>query len=73
MNASEVEDAAKEVRRLTGGGVDVALEVMGDPETMGLLKVKEMVSHRFPLADINSCFRLLGKGDPSLLRGIVLL
>ncbi|MCJ2519875.1 MAG: zinc-binding dehydrogenase [Candidatus Thermoplasmatota archaeon] len=130
INASGVDDAAKEVRRLTSGGADVALEVIGNPATirqafdslrwggrlmvvgytdkevsfsgaklmfremevrgslgcglhdfpkvidlaaMGLLKVKEMVSHRFALEDINEGFRLLETGDPGLLRGIVLL
>lgn len=130
INASGVDDAAKEVRRLTSGGVDVALEVIGNPATirqafdslrwggrlmvvgytdkevsfsgaklmfremevrgslgcglhdfpkvidlaaMGLLKVKEMVSHRFALEDINEGFRLLETGDPGLVRGIVLL
>lgn len=33
INASEVRDAAKEVRRITGGGADVAFEVVGTPGT----------------------------------------
>lgn len=128
VNPSTVEDVPKEVRRLSGGGVDVALEVIGNPSTIqqafnslrwggrlvvvgytdkdvvisgaklmfremevrgslgcglqdfprvidlaarGLLKVKEMVSHRFPLEDIGEGFRLLEEGHPGLLRGIV--
>ncbi len=128
VDASSVEDAPKEVRRLSNGGVDVAMEVIGNPTTIqqafnslrwggrlvvvgythkdvslsgaklmfremevmgslgcglqdfprvidlvarGLLKVGDMVSHRFSLEDINEGFRLLEGGDPSLLRGIV--
>ncbi len=128
VDASSVEDAAKEVRRISSGGVDVAMEVIGNPTTIqqafnslkwggrlvvvgythedvslsgakimfremevlgslgcglqdfprvidlvarGLLKVKEMVSHRFPLEAINEGFSLMERGDPSLLRGIV--
>lgn len=130
VDASSVEDAPKEVRKVSGGGVDVAMEVIGNPTTIqqafnslkwggrlvvvgythkdvslsgaklmfremevmgslgcglhdfpkvidlvarGLLKVSEMVSHRFPLEEINEGFRLLESGDPSLLRGIVLI
>ncbi len=34
INASGVEDAAREVRKLTGGGADTALEVIGRPSTI---------------------------------------
>jgi 6-hydroxycyclohex-1-ene-1-carbonyl-CoA dehydrogenase len=34
VNASEAEDVAKAVRRATGGGADVALEVIGNPATI---------------------------------------
>ncbi|MCJ2531806.1 MAG: zinc-binding dehydrogenase, partial [Candidatus Thermoplasmatota archaeon] len=130
VNAREVKDVVKEVRRLSGGGVDAALEVIGNPATIqqafatlkwggrlvvvgytdkevalsaaklmfremevmgslgcglqdfpkvidlaarGRLKVREMVSHRFPLEQITEGFRLLEGGDPSLLRGVVVL
>ncbi len=130
VNPSEVEDPVKEVRRFGEGGVDVALEAIGNPVTVrqafdalkwggrlvvmgytdkdvtlsgaklmfremevrgslgcglqdfpkvidlaarGLLKVKEMVSHRFSLDEINDGFRLLATGEPTLLRGVVLL
>ncbi|MFQ5679477.1 MAG: zinc-binding dehydrogenase [Gemmatimonadota bacterium] len=36
VNPGEVDRADKEIRRLTGGGVDVALEAIGTPETIGL-------------------------------------
>ncbi|MFQ5987103.1 MAG: alcohol dehydrogenase catalytic domain-containing protein [Thermoplasmata archaeon] len=130
VNPGEVEDPAKEVRRLSGGGVDAALEAIGNPSTIrqafdtlkrggrlvvvgytdkevafsgaklmfremevmgslgcglqdfpkvldlaarGRLKVREMVSHRLSLEEIGEGFRLLEEGDPSLLRGIVVL
>ncbi len=44
-----------------------------DLAARSLLKVTEMVSHRFSLEDIEDGFGLLEAGDPSLLRGIVLL
>ncbi|MEE9164064.1 MAG: zinc-binding dehydrogenase [Thermoplasmata archaeon] len=129
VNPREVKDAVKEVRRLSGGGVDAALEVIGNPATIqqafatlkrggrlvvvgytdkevalsaakimfremevmgslgcglqdfpkvidlaarGRLKVREMVSHRFPLAEIENGFRLLETGDSHLLRGIAI-
>lgn len=34
INASQVERVSKEVRKLTGGGVDIALEVIGNPRTI---------------------------------------
>lgn len=34
MNASEHEDIAKAVRKASGGGVDVAFEVIGNPDTI---------------------------------------
>jgi 6-hydroxycyclohex-1-ene-1-carbonyl-CoA dehydrogenase len=120
-------DAAKAVRRLSDGGVDVAFEAIGLPETTrqafdavrnggrlvavgftakdvpiafgrvmfreisvvgslgcrpvdypplirmvadGRLKVKELVTHRFPLERINEAFDLLRRG--AALRSIVL-
>ena len=34
VNAKDTEDVAKAVRKLTGGGVDVAFEVIGNPDTI---------------------------------------
>ncbi len=130
VNAAEVEDTAKEVRKLSGGGVDVAMEVIGSPATIqqafnslkwggrlvvvgytsrdvalsgakimfremeivgslgcglqdfprvidlvarGLLEVEAMVSHKFALEEINDGFGLLERGDPGLVRGIVVV
>jgi 6-hydroxycyclohex-1-ene-1-carbonyl-CoA dehydrogenase len=34
INAAEVERVSKEIKKLTGGGVDIALEVIGNPRTI---------------------------------------
>lgn len=34
VDASTVDDVPKEIRRMSGGGVDVALEVIGNPDTI---------------------------------------
>ena len=34
INASQVERVSKEVKKLTGGGVDIAMEVIGNPHTI---------------------------------------
>lgn len=34
VDASKVQDVGKEVRRLTGGGADIAVEAIGNPKTM---------------------------------------
>jgi Zn-dependent alcohol dehydrogenase len=34
INASKVERVSKEVRKLTGGGADIAMEVIGNPRTI---------------------------------------
>jgi len=39
----------------------------------GKLKIKEMVTHRYKLEDINEGFKLMEKGDPNLIRSIVVL
>ncbi|MBI4351844.1 MAG: zinc-binding dehydrogenase [Elusimicrobia bacterium] len=124
------EDTAKKIRKLTGGGADIALEAIGltqtletafgsirsggkmvvlgyssDPLTisparimfremeitgslgcrpvdfpkviemvrLGKIKLKELVTHRFPLSDINGAFDLLRSHDQTLLRSIILL
>jgi 6-hydroxycyclohex-1-ene-1-carbonyl-CoA dehydrogenase len=38
---------------------------------MGKIKVKELVTHKFPLDKINDAFSLLRKGEESLIRAIV--
>lgn len=38
---------------------------------IGKLKVKELVTSKFPLNDINAAFDLLRKGDPGTLRSVV--
>ena len=128
VNASEVERVSKVVRGLTGGGADLALEVIGKPETMeeafqcirtggrlcivgytnetvrlnagrimyreveilgslgcrpvdypvivdmvrhGKLVLEELVSHRFPLDEIEQAFDLMRKGES--LRSVVVM
>lgn len=123
------EGIAKKIRRLTGGGVDVAVEAIGNPSVMrasfsslrtggkliimgysekdlvlsagrvmfremeilgslgcppylyprllemvkrGSIRVKELVTHRFPLDEINDALSLLREGDESLIRAIIL-
>lgn len=129
INASKEEDIAKKIRKITNGGVDIALEVIGNPQTIqqaynavrwggkvvvvgythkditinagrlmfreielkgslgcGLqdypklismvqhnrIKVKELVSHKFKLEEINKGFELLERGEPKLIRAIVI-
>jgi len=129
VNPSQVEDVGKAVRKMTGGGADIAIEAIGNPAVMetafgclrtggrlvivgyshqnvalnagrimyremevlgslgcrpvdyprliemariGRIKVKELVTHRFPLAEINAAFDLLRSGDPSALRSIAI-
>jgi len=38
----------------------------------GKLKVKDLVTHRFPLESINEGFALLDKGEPTLIRSIAI-
>jgi 6-hydroxycyclohex-1-ene-1-carbonyl-CoA dehydrogenase len=130
INAKNVESVSKAVKKSTGGGADIAFEVIGNPPTIeeafkavrwggrvivvgyshedvkfnagrimfceieikgslgcglqdypkiiemarhGKLKIKEMVTHRYKLDEINEGFKLLEKGDPSLIRSIVVL
>jgi 6-hydroxycyclohex-1-ene-1-carbonyl-CoA dehydrogenase len=130
INGKKVESLSKAVKKASGGGVDVAFEVIGNPPTIeeafkavkwggrvivvgyshedvklnagrimfceievkgslgcglqdypriiemarhGKLKIKEMVTHRYKLEDINEGFKFLEKGDPSLIRSIVVL
>jgi len=128
INPNQVERIDKEVRKLTGGGADVAFEVIGNPVTMqaafstlrkggrlvivgysnkpvelpapkimyfemevigslgcrpvdypriiemarlGKIKVKELVTGRFPLEKINDAFDVMRRADPKALRSIV--
>jgi propanol-preferring alcohol dehydrogenase len=34
INASKTQDAAKDIRKMTGGGADIAMEAIGNPATM---------------------------------------
>jgi len=127
INASKEEKVEKAIRKATGGGVDVAFEVVGIPEVMkkafgslrnggrfvvvgysdkdvalnagrimfreleirgslgcrpvdypraialasdGKIKIKELVTNRFPLEDIEKAFELLRKGEG--IRSIVI-
>lgn len=128
MNPSKVENIGKEIKKLTGGGADIAIEAIGNPQTMeaafgtlrkggrlvvvgystgdlrlsaarmmyfemevrgslgcrpvdypklielcriGRIKVKELVTHRFPLELIHDALDLLRKHDENALRSIV--
>lgn len=128
INPTKVEKLGKEIKKLTGGGADVAIEAIGKPETIqetfttlrkggrlvivgyashditvsaakimffemeivgslgcrpvdypkiielvrrGKIKVSELVTHRFPLEQINDAFDLLRHGDESVIRSIV--
>ncbi len=129
INAKKEEDVAKRVRRLTGVGADIAMEVIGNPTTIeqafnsvrwggrvvvvgythkdislnagkimfreieikgslgcglqdfprvidlvkhGKMDVKELVTHKFKLDEINEGFALLEAGEPSLIRAIAI-
>jgi 6-hydroxycyclohex-1-ene-1-carbonyl-CoA dehydrogenase len=128
VDASKVENVAKEIRKLTGGGAEIAIEAIGKPSVMadafnclrtggrlvvigythenltvkagkimfqeleiigslgcrpvdyprlielvrqGKVKVKELVTGRFPLEKINHAFDLLREGRPDVVRSIV--
>jgi 6-hydroxycyclohex-1-ene-1-carbonyl-CoA dehydrogenase len=128
INAKEVDRIDKVVKKMTGGGADVAFEVIGNPKTIadafscirkggrtvvvgysdknvelpaskimffeqeiigslgcrpvdypkiielartGKIKIKELVTGRFPLDNINAAFDLLRSGDPGVLRSII--
>ncbi len=130
INGKKEENVPKKIRRMTGGGADIALEVIGNPMTiqqafnsvrwggrvvvvgysaketvidsarlmfreieikgslgcgqqdypklielvkLGKIKVKEMVTHKFKLEDINEGFKLLESGEPTMIRGIAII
>lgn len=129
INAAQDENAAKTIRKMTGGGADIAIEAIGNPRTIeaafntlrkggrlvvvgytneaitlpaskimyfemevrgslgcrpvdypriiemariGKLKVKELVTHRFPLEQIEDAFNLLRNHADTALRSIVI-
>ena len=129
IDPREVENVGKAVKKLTGGGADVAFEAIGNPKTMqdafgtlrkggrlvivgythkpvelsaakimyfemevmgslgcrpvdypriiemartGKIRVKDLVTHRFPLERINEAFDILRDNDGSALRSIVI-
>jgi 6-hydroxycyclohex-1-ene-1-carbonyl-CoA dehydrogenase len=129
INAKECEKLGKTVKKMTGGGADVAFEVIGNPDTqraafdtlrkggrlvivgythkdvalnagkimffemevvgslgcrpvdypkiielarMGRIKVKELVTQKMPLEDLNKAFDLMRNRDPNTIRSIVL-
>ncbi len=129
INAKNEEDVAKKIRKLTGGGADVAMEVIGIPQTIqdayntvkwggsvivvgythkditinagrmmfreiemkgslgcglqdfpkiielvstGKLKVEPLVTHQYPLDQINEGFEVLEKGEATLIRSIAI-
>jgi Zn-dependent alcohol dehydrogenase len=126
INASKVERVSKEIKKLTGGGADIAMEIIGNPRTIeeafdcvrvggrlvvvgythekisivagkimfkeievlgslgcrpvdypplirmieqGKVKLKEQVTHRFPLEEIMKAFEVMKEGVS--LRSIV--
>ena len=129
INPKEVERIDKTVKQMTGGGADVAFEVIGNPATIqaafscirkggrtvvvgytnknielpaskimffeqevigslgcrpvdypkiiemarnGKIKIKELVTGKFPLEKINYTFDLLRSGDPKVIRSIII-
>ncbi len=127
INGSKVERVSKEVKKLTGGGADIAMEVIGNPKTIeeafdcvrtggrlcvvgythekisvaagkimfkeievlgslgcrpldyvplirmvdqGVIDVKRLVTHRFPLDEIDKAFEVMKEG--ASLRSIVI-
>lgn len=129
VNPRKVENIAKEIKRLTNGGANVAFEVIGKPQTIetafgtlrkggrlvvvgysaediklsvakimyfemevrgslgcrpvdyprlielcriGKIKVKELVTQKFPLERINDAFELLRNHDENTLRSVVI-
>jgi 6-hydroxycyclohex-1-ene-1-carbonyl-CoA dehydrogenase len=128
INPTKVEKLGKEIKKITGGGADIAIEAIGKSDTiqtafstlrrggrlvvvgfsgkditvsaakimffemeivgslgcrpmdypkliemvkLGKIKVKELVTNRFPLNKINDAFDLLRSGDETVIRSIV--
>ncbi len=129
VNPSQVESVSKEIRKLTGGGAEIAIECIGKPAVMseafnclrtggrlvvigyshenltikagkimfqeleiigslgcrpvdyprlielvrqGKVKVKELVTGRFPLEKLNEAFDLLRSGNPDVVRSLAI-
>ena len=129
INPTKVEKLGKEIKKMTGGGADIAIEAIGNPDTIQAafgtlrkggrlvvigfsgkditvsaakimffemeiigslgcrpmdypklielvklekIKVKELVTHRFPLEKINDAFDLLRSGDENVIRSIAI-
>lgn len=129
INPTKVENLGKEIKKMTGGGADIAIEAIGKPATIeaafgtlrkggrlvvigysaediklsaakimyfemevrgslgcrpvdypklielcriGKIKVKELVTQKFPLEKINDAFDLLRRHDENALRSIVI-
>lgn len=129
VNPSNVGNIGKEIKKLTGGGADIAIEAIGKSQTIeaafgtlrkggrlvvvgysaediklsaakimyfemevrgslgcrpvdypklielcriGKIKVKELVTHKFPLERINEAFDLLRRHDDNALRSVVI-
>ncbi len=127
INPTKVEKLGKEIKKLTDGGADIAIEAIGKPDTiqaafgtlrkggrlvvvgfsgkditvsaakimffemdivgslgcrptdypklielvrLGKIKVKELVTNRFPMDKINDAFELLRNGDENVIRSI---
>jgi len=128
INPQKEENVGKTIKKLTGGGADIAMEAIGKPDTiqaafstlrkggllvvvgyyakdiqlsaakimffemeitgslgcrpvdypkiielarMGKIKVKELVTNKFPLEKINDAFNLMREGDANSLRSVV--
>lgn len=128
LNPRKEEKLGKQIKKLTGGGADVAFEAIGRPDTiqdafgslrkggrlvivgysdkdivlsaakimyfemeivgslgcrpvdypriiemarLGKLRIAELVTHRFPLEEIEKAFDLLRNGDETVLRAII--
>lgn len=69
LNGAKLMFREMEVRGSLGCGLQ-DFPALIDLAGRGLLPVREMVSHRFPLEDIGEGFDLLEKGDSALLRSI---
>ncbi len=129
VNPTRVENLGKEIKKMTGGGADIAIEAIGKPQTIeaafgtlrkggrlvvvgysaediklsaakimyfemevrgslgcrpvdypklielcriGKIKVKDLVTQKFPLEKINDAFDLLRNHDENALRSIVI-
>ncbi len=80
-SSNERREAAAEPSAL--GGVTPAIGMSTDHQSelrramwalqKGVFPMHKLVTHRYKLEDINEGFKFLEKGDPSLIRSIVVL